>query len=101
MRLVVRFIGSPEWSRSPPLTMYQVEPAQLRFQAERLCAYELLTSRPATDAEYEELGYVPLAPDPSVLSPEYGGGVWEALTWLLGESDGAPGLRYRRRRVAG
>ena len=79
-----------------PLTMYRAEPARSRVEAERLCAYELLTSRPATDAEYEQLGYVPLAPDPSVTSPQYGGGIWEALTWLLGESDHAPGLQYRR-----
>jgi hypothetical protein len=83
-----------------PLTMYRVEPAQLRVQAERLCAYELLTGRPAADAEYAELGYVPLAPDPLVISPDYGGGVWETLTWLLGESDHAPGLQYRLRRGA-
>ena len=79
-----------------PLTMYQAEPARSRVEAERLCAYELLTSRSATDAEYGQLGYVPLAPHPSVTSPQYGGGIWEALTWLLGESDHAPGLQYRR-----
>ena len=63
--------------------------------------YELVTGRPAVDADYERLGDVPLAPDEAHMDPAYASGVWETLTWLLGESQHAPGLRFRRGDAAG
>ena len=84
-----------------PLTGFRDEPSRPRATAERLCAYELLTGRPAADADYERLGYVPLAADEGLMDTEYAGGVWHALAWLLGESRHQPGLRYQVRRVAG
>ena len=53
------------------------------------------------DADYERLGYVPLAPDEGLMDTDYAGGVWHALAWLLGESQHEPGARYRVRRAAG
>lgn len=44
----------------PPLTSYEDGPSVRRATAERLCAWELLTGRPAADAEYERLGCLPL-----------------------------------------
>lgn len=84
-----------------PLTLFRDEPSLPRVLAERLCAYELLTGRPAADADYERLGYVPLAPDEGLMDADYAGGVWHALAWLLGESQHEPGLRYQVRRAAG
>ena len=84
-----------------PLTGYRDEPLRVRVLAECLCAYELVTGRPAVDADYERLGDVPLAPDEAHMDPAYASGVWETLTWLLGESQHAPGLRFRRGDAAG
>jgi hypothetical protein len=84
-----------------PLTVFRDEPSLPRTLAERLCAYELMTGRPVPDADYERLGYVPLAPDEGLMDPQYAGGVWHVLAWLLGESQHQPGLRYQVRRVAG
>lgn len=53
------------------------------------------------DVEYEQLGYVPLAPDDMLMDLEYAGGVWHALAWLLGEESEPPGVQHRVRRAAG
>jgi hypothetical protein len=84
-----------------PLTGFRDGPSLPRTLAERLCAYELLTGRPAADADFERLGYVPLAPDEGLVDLDYAGGVWHALAWLLGEAQHEPGARYRVRRTAG
>jgi hypothetical protein len=84
-----------------PLTRFRDEPVVVRVLAERLCAFELLTGRPAADSDYERLGYMPLAPEASLMDTDYAGGVWETLTWLLGESQHEPGARFRVRRAAG
>lgn len=84
-----------------PLTGFRDAPTLPRAMAERLCAYELVTGRAAADEEYERFGYLPLAPEETLMNPANGGGVWEALTWLLGESDHVPGSRFRSGGVAG
>ena len=61
-----------------PLTLSRDEPTLPRTLAERLCAWELLTGRPAADADYERLGYVPLAPDESLMDRDYASAVGDA-----------------------
>lgn len=53
------------------------------------------------DGEYEQLGYLPLAPDEALIDREYAGGVWHALAWLLGEEREPPGVQHQVRRAAG
>jgi hypothetical protein len=84
-----------------PLTGFRDAPAMPRVLAERLCAWESLTGRPVADADYERLGYEPLAPDEALMDREYAGGVWHALAWLLGEEREPPSVLYQARRAAG
>ena len=80
-----------------PLTVLLDAPLPRRVVVERLLAFELMSGRPVSDAEYERYGYAPLYPNDKFADVRYAGGVWHALEWLLGETEHEPGIRYEYR----